>query len=342
VLLPMRMARVRIELSCLIVDAIDRGDALYSLFGDQAAACLVEANELAPRVRPAGELAGALGKQRLVACEIIDHQVAAPVIQKALRVLAAAAAAVVEHHQRRARAAVGEQIRALGLTSTGIKLLNRCLFGRFAASLAARAAPSLRSVGTLLERALDPHERHKLGAHYTPRAYVERLVLPTVIEPLREEWALAQAAALTLAAENKHDAAVVELKRFHHRLCTLRVLDPACGSGNFLYVTLEHLKRLEGEVLNVLDEFGYRQPGPSLTLTKKHSGPPDTGPPDTGQSARHWTVKIYGPDARHWTQTLDSQDLRTRPDTGQSRFAEKWGPRNPSTQASKGAISRED
>jgi hypothetical protein len=42
--------------------------------------------------------------------------------------------------------------------------------------------------GTLLERALDPRERHKLGAHYTPRAYVERLVNPTVIEPLREEW----------------------------------------------------------------------------------------------------------------------------------------------------------
>ncbi len=43
--------------------------------------------------------------------------------------------------------------------------------------------------GTLLERALDPVERHKLGAHYTPRAYVERLVLPTIVEPLREEWA---------------------------------------------------------------------------------------------------------------------------------------------------------
>ena len=55
--------------------------------------------------------------------------------------------------------------------------------------------------GTLLERALDTAERHKLGAHYTPRAYVERLVLPTVIEPLRAEWANAQAAALTLAKE---------------------------------------------------------------------------------------------------------------------------------------------
>ncbi len=118
--------------------------------------------------------------------------------------------------------------------------------------------------GTLLERALSPGERHKLGAHYTPRAYVERLVLPTVIEPLRGEWSDAQAAALTLAAEGKQDEAVAELLKFHHRLCNVRVLDPACGSGNFLYVTLEHLKRLEGEVLLALDELGFRQTGLAL------------------------------------------------------------------------------
>lgn len=118
--------------------------------------------------------------------------------------------------------------------------------------------------GTLLERALSTKDRHKLGAHYTPRAYVERLVLPTVIEPLRKEWGETQAAAGTLAAEDKADAAIAELRRFHHRLCTVRVLDPACGSGNFLYVTLEHLKRLEGEVLNALDELGYRQTGLAL------------------------------------------------------------------------------
>lgn len=53
--------------------------------------------------------------------------------------------------------------------------------------------------GTLLERALDKRQRHKLGAHYTPRAYVERLVMPTVIEPLREDWQAVQASALTLA-----------------------------------------------------------------------------------------------------------------------------------------------
>ncbi len=123
--------------------------------------------------------------------------------------------------------------------------------------------------GTLLERALDPAERHALGAHYTPRAYVERLVLPTVIEPLRADWANAQAAALVLAheaaalegkaADAKRAEARAEVQKFLHQLCRVRVLDPACGSANFLYVTLEHLKRLEGEVVNQLEALGHTQ-----------------------------------------------------------------------------------
>ncbi|MCB0586081.1 MAG: class I SAM-dependent DNA methyltransferase, partial [Phaeodactylibacter sp.] len=113
--------------------------------------------------------------------------------------------------------------------------------------------------GTLLERALDPHERHKLGAHYTPRAYVERLVQPTIIEPLRAEWEAVQVAALQLAEEGDTDAAIGQVERFLQRLVNLKVLDPACGSGNFLYVTLELLKRLEGEVFNTLQELGQGQ-----------------------------------------------------------------------------------
>ncbi len=113
--------------------------------------------------------------------------------------------------------------------------------------------------GTLLERALDPRERHKLGAHFTPRAYVERLVVPTVIEPLREEWDAAQAAATKREADGDDEAAREEIVAFHRRLCDVRVLDPACGSGNFLYVTLEHLKRLEAEVLSVLEDYGGQQ-----------------------------------------------------------------------------------
>ncbi|WP_299700529.1 DNA methyltransferase [uncultured Pontibacter sp.] len=113
--------------------------------------------------------------------------------------------------------------------------------------------------GTLLERALQPRERHKLGAHYTPRAYVERLVMPTVIEPLREEWEAARTASAILEDAGDEVGARKEIDNFHRRLCSVRVLDPACGSGNFLYVTLEHLKRLEGEVREHLDHFPGQQ-----------------------------------------------------------------------------------
>ena len=112
------------------------------------------------------------------------------------------------------------------------------------------------SFGTLLERALNPRERHKLGAHYTPRAYVERLVLPTVIEPLRERWSNAQAAAVTLDRQGKPKEARAAVSDFLSELCNTSVLDPACGSGNFLYVTLEHMKRLEAEVRQTLVDLG--------------------------------------------------------------------------------------
>ncbi len=109
--------------------------------------------------------------------------------------------------------------------------------------------------GTLIERALDPAERHSLGAHFTPRAYVERLVLPTVIEPLRTQWANVQAAAISLEDSGDHKSAVKLVREFQAALSQTRVLDPACGSGNFLYIALEHMKRLEGDVLEQLDAF---------------------------------------------------------------------------------------
>ncbi len=114
--------------------------------------------------------------------------------------------------------------------------------------------------GTLLERALDKRERAKLGAHYTPRAYVERLVVPTILEPLRADWEVALADAHALEDEGKRDDALARVKEFHHALCTTRVLDPACGTGNFLYVSLELMKRLEGEVLDALEGLGEDAP----------------------------------------------------------------------------------
>ncbi len=113
--------------------------------------------------------------------------------------------------------------------------------------------------GTLLERALNPAERHALGAHYTPRAYVERLVIPTLVEPLRSDWAITQAAIAELVRSEDTQGAVETARAFHRQLCNTRVLDPACGSGNFLYVALEHMKRLEGEVLETIVSLGETQ-----------------------------------------------------------------------------------
>jgi hypothetical protein len=113
--------------------------------------------------------------------------------------------------------------------------------------------------GTLLERALNAKERHKLGAHYTPRAYVERLVIPTVMQPLRKVWEDVQAAASLLHSQGKVKEAIATVDAFHARLLKIKVLDPACGSGNFLYVSMEHIKRLEGEVLQALGTYGKKQ-----------------------------------------------------------------------------------
>lgn len=109
--------------------------------------------------------------------------------------------------------------------------------------------------GTLLENALDAKERGELGAHFTPRAFVERLVLPTVMEPLRAEWDGVKAAAVLKAEAEDRESAAALVRAFHARLCAVRVLDPACGTGNFLYVTLELMKRLEGEVLDLLADL---------------------------------------------------------------------------------------
>ncbi|MGH7026723.1 class I SAM-dependent DNA methyltransferase [Brevundimonas sp.] len=113
--------------------------------------------------------------------------------------------------------------------------------------------------GTLLEQALAPDERAELGAHYTPRAYVERLVEPTIMEPLRADWEAAEASAIGRYVAGDHKSARRLVRDFHRDLCRIRVLDPACGTGNFLYVAMGMMKELEGEVLAVLAEMGEAQ-----------------------------------------------------------------------------------
>lgn len=125
--------------------------------------------------------------------------------------------------------------------------------------------------GTLVERALDPQVRHKLGAHYTPRAYVERLVNQVVIEPLRDDWRGVLVEVKKELDSVKEDAddrdqrkareeAVKRVEEFLAQLQTIKVLDPACGTGNFLYVSMELLKRLETEVQGYLEGLGGQVP----------------------------------------------------------------------------------
>ncbi|MDX2236534.1 MAG: type IIL restriction-modification enzyme MmeI [Hyphomonadaceae bacterium] len=113
--------------------------------------------------------------------------------------------------------------------------------------------------GTLLEQALNPAERKKLGAHYTPRAYVQRLVEVTVMAPMRADWEAALTKAELAKEDGKDDDAVAIIRGFLDQLTHTRVLDPACGTGNFLYVALELMKQLEGEVLETLTKLGDEQ-----------------------------------------------------------------------------------
>ncbi len=108
--------------------------------------------------------------------------------------------------------------------------------------------------GTLLEQALTDSERAKLGAHYTPRAYVERLVEATIMDVLNAEWSDVQ--DRVTAPEVDADSARHIVHDFHDRLAALRILDPACGTGNFLYVAMEALEQLEAQVIEVRQQLG--------------------------------------------------------------------------------------
>lgn len=123
--------------------------------------------------------------------------------------------------------------------------------------------------GTLLTRALDPKERHRLGAEYTPPEFIARVIRPAVEEPIRERWTAVQAEVLQLLesggttgrkATANRKLAEQRLREFHAWLRSLSFLDPACGSGNFLYVTMHAVKRIELEVLSELtDVTGNRE-----------------------------------------------------------------------------------
>lgn len=133
--------------------------------------------------------------------------------------------------------------------------------------------------GTLFERGLDPDKRSQLGAHYTDRESIERVIEPVVMTPLRRDLEATKMAVEELLAEKRKVTARTPANRnprkvfnaFLSRLRSVRVLDPACGSGNFLYVALQALKDLEREALlwaslTFQDPIQFPEIGPEAVL----------------------------------------------------------------------------
>ncbi len=109
--------------------------------------------------------------------------------------------------------------------------------------------------GTLFERALDASKRSQLGAHYTGADDIMLVIDPVVLEPLRREWDAARQEAGELLADGDDATARTRLVAFQQRLAGVTVLDPACGSGNFLYLALRSLLDLEQQAI----DFGAAQ-----------------------------------------------------------------------------------
>ena len=114
-------------------------------------------------------------------------------------------------------------------------------------------------MGTLFERALEPEQRAQLGAHYTSEADIMTLVEPVLMAPLRRDWAVLKGELAACWAKGEGTPAERDrLAAFQNDLAGLIVLDPACGSGNFLYVSLRMLLDLEKEVINFAAQLGFQ------------------------------------------------------------------------------------
>lgn len=138
-------------------------------------------------------------------------------------------------------------------------------------------------LGTLFERGLDPNKRSQLGAHYTDRDKIMMIVHPVIVKPLLAEWAETKAQITSLlenapkatktkllrgkelaAATRAHNQAKTMHTAFIERLKAFRVLDPACGSGNFLYLALLELKNIEHRANLEAEALGLPRAFPTL------------------------------------------------------------------------------
>ncbi len=133
-------------------------------------------------------------------------------------------------------------------------------------------------LGTLFERGLDPAKRSQLGAHYTDRDKIMQIIEPVVIRPWLKEWEKARAeialrlergevAKTSATRTRQRNHAERTLASFLDRLRAFTVLDPACGSGNFLYLALHALKDLEHRVQLEAESMGLQRSFPAVGPT---------------------------------------------------------------------------
>ena len=130
-------------------------------------------------------------------------------------------------------------------------------------------------LGTLFERGLDPAKRSQLGAHYTDRDKIMQIIEPVVVRPWLKEWERCRA-EISLCLERADVArskgaqtrlrgqAEQQLRGFLDRLRGFTVLDPACGSGNFLYLALHALKDVEHRVQLEAESMGLQRAFPTV------------------------------------------------------------------------------
>src|SRR5437660_12696324 len=113
-------------------------------------------------------------------------------------------------------------------------------------------------MGNLFERGLDPNQRAQIGAHYTSEEDILTIVEPVLMAPLRREWSALRSTLASAYAKAKGGSADrAKLTAFHNKLASITVLDPACGSGNFLYVSLKLLRDLEKKVIAFATQLGF-------------------------------------------------------------------------------------
>ncbi|MDX2139671.1 MAG: DNA methyltransferase [Chloroflexota bacterium] len=113
--------------------------------------------------------------------------------------------------------------------------------------------------GRIFEFSMDKNARHQTGAHYSSEQDIRRIIEPVIERPWRAKIAAAGTAA--------------ELRALHAELCAYQVLDPACGSGNFLYLAYRGMKELENALLTrlrALEGDAYAQPAQSVSATQMH------------------------------------------------------------------------